>query len=364
MPRFNLPADHRPYTDAYFLHTRRILAADGLNPRVTMQVFIRQGPGVVRGIEEAVAIIEKYASPADCLEVYAVSEGSMYRPLDSLMHITGPYAAFAELETMYLGVLSAATSRANDGDLDLDAVREKAARIRALMPDKHLMYFGARHWHWSEDAAISRAAVAGGFDSCSTDVGAKAAGLAGGVGTIPHALCLIYGHACGRERGTLEAVRAFDRHIAPELPRIALVDTFEREIDDSLAAAREVAHLSGVRLDTAGESLAQGGVAYDGRPHWTGAGVTVEGVAAVRRALDAAGFARVHIVLSSGFADEGKLRAFAAGELRYGKLFGSLGIGGLFPARHATADIVRIAGADFAKIGRSYRANPLMRRVL
>jgi nicotinate phosphoribosyltransferase len=365
MPRFSLPADHRPYTDKYFLHTKRILDADGLNPRVTMQVFIRQGPGVVRGVDEAVAVIEKYADPAaGGIEVYAVPEGTAYGPKDSLLHIVGPYAAFAELETLYLGVITAATTMENDADIDLAAVRAKAGRIRALMPDKDLMYFGARHWHFSRDAEISRAAVEGGFSSCSTDVGAKAAGLAAGVGTIPHALCLVYGHAFGRERGTVEAAKAFDRHIEAENPRIALVDTFEREIDDSLSTAREVSRLAGVRLDTAGESLAQGGLPFDGRTYWTGPGVTVEGVAAVRRALDAAGLDRVSIVLSSGFGDEEKLRAFAEGERRHGRLFTSLGIGGIFPARHATADIVQIEGRDFAKVGRSYRENPLMRRVL
>ena len=368
MPSFDLPPDHTPYTDAYFLRARRILAADGLNPRVTYQVFIRKGPGIVSGIDEAVAILAMYArihGHDHGTHVYALPEGNEFQPGDSLMHIEAPIQQVVELETMYLGVISAAITRDNAHDLELDAVRERGRAIRELCPDKQLIYFGARHWHWSMDPEISRILVDEcGWDACSTDAGAHGAGLDKGVGTIPHALVLAYAHAYGADRATVEATLAFDRHMEPEAKRIALVDTFNREIDDSVATARAMSgRLFAVRLDTAGENVAQGSPAQ-GELYWAGKGVTVEGTAAVRRALDEAGFEKVNIVLSSGFGKPDKLRAFVEGERKHGRLFEALGIGGVFDSWHATSDIVRIEGRELAKTGRGYLPNPAMRRVL
>ncbi len=254
----------------------------------------------------------------------------------------------------------------NDGQApELDAIARRAAAIRALAGARPLLYFGARHWHWSQDEAISRAVVHAGFNACSTQAGARAAGLADGVGTIPHALVLAFAWRYGPERATVEAARAFDRHIDPTVPRVALVDTFNREIDDALATAAALGdRLQAVRLDTAGENVAQGGVPFDGRPWHTGPGVTIASARRLRQALDQAGYPRVGLVLSSGFGDVDKVRAFVADEQENGRLFDALGIGGLFPARIATADVVRIEGRDLAKTGRQFRHNARLRRIL
>ncbi|WP_027367361.1 nicotinate phosphoribosyltransferase [Desulfocurvibacter africanus] len=368
MPSFDLPPDHRPYTDTYFLRAKRILEADDLNPRVTYQVFIRKGPGLVSGMDEAVAILAKYAhihGHDQGTHVYALPEGNEFQPGDSLMHIEAPIQQIVELETMYLGVISAATTMNNAHGLDLQAVRDRGRAIRDLCPDKQLIYFGARHWHWSMDPEISRILVEEcGWNACSTDAGAHGAGLDKGVGTIPHALVLTYAHSHGVARATVEATLAFDRHMEPEAKRIALVDTFNREIDDTLATARAMpGRLHGVRLDTAGELVAQGSPAQ-GERYWAGKGVTVEGTAAVRSALDEAGFEKVNITLSSGFGKLDKLRAFVEGERKHGRLFEALGIGGVFDSWHATSDIVRIEGREMSKTGRGYLPNPNMRRVL
>jgi len=363
----NLPPSHLPYTDKYFLRSRRILEREGLNPSVTMQVFFRDGPGVFAGGDEAVAILRAYSPLASHGgAVQALPEGAPFSPLEPVMHIEGPLQDLIELETLYLGAISAATSLANGLPEPTPAeVAQKARAIREMMPEKHLMYFGARHWRFSAEEAFCRAAVSAGFDSCATDAGAVAAGWPAGVGTIPHALVLAFAAAGGREHATREAALAFDRHIEPDCPRIALVDTFNREIDDALDTARALGErLAAVRLDTAGELVAQGGLPDDGRKYWTGRGVTVAGTLAMRRALDAAGFSHVDIVLSSGFGNLEKLSAFVAAERQYGRLFTSLGIGGLFRSWCATADIVRADGRDLAKSGREYRTNPRLIRIL
>ncbi len=362
-----LPDSHLPYTDKYFIHARKILAAEGLNPRVTMQVFIRRGPARVFGVDEAVAILGKYTTLEEHGgRVLALPEGSEFAPAEPLMHIEGPIQDFIELETMYLGVLSARTTEAADKrSVSPEAVGRHAAAIREAAPGKFIMYFGARHWHWSMDAAITKAVIEAGFDATSTDIGARSAGLEQGVGTIPHALVLAFAHAHGRERATLEATRAFHRHIEAGVPRIALVDTFSREIDDAVATAKALGGaLDAVRLDTAGEVIAQGGAPFDGRTFITGPGVTVTSTLAVRKALDAAGFEDVNIVLSSGFGKLDKLRTFVQAEREHGRLFESLGIGGVFEARFATADIVQVEGRDLAKCGRAFRENPRLVRML
>ena len=362
-----LPQSHLPYVDKYFIRSRRILEREGLNPRVTMQVFFRNGPGVIEGVAEAAEIFRAYSPLSEHGgQVWALPEGSSFSPLEPVLHIEGPIQDFIELETLYLGILTSRTSLANGiAPPDLAAVAAKARAVRALLPTKHLMYFGARHWHWSLEEAICQTAIDAGFDACATDAGARAAGLAAGVGTIPHALVLVFAHHVGPQQATREATLAFDRHIEPECSRIALVDTFNREITDSLETAEALpGALWGVRLDTAGELTGQGGAADAGQPFVGGKGVTVSGTAAVRKALDAAGFGHVNIVLSSGFGNLAKVAAFAAAEGRHGRLFESLGIGGLFEAWCATADIVRVEGRALAKTGRSFRENPRLRRIL
>ncbi len=362
-----LSASLRAHVDKYFLRSSHILAAEGFDPVVTMQVFFRDGPGTFAGIDEAVALFREGSSLAEHGgSLHALPEGAAFSPLEPVMHIEGHLADFIELETLYLGIVSAATSLANGlSEPAPDAVEAKAAAIRALLPGKQLMYFGARHWHPRCEEAFCRAAVAAGFDACATDAGARAAGLPGGVGTIPHALVLAFASKVGREHATREATLAFDRHTEASCPRVALVDTFNREIDDALDTARALGDtLAAVRLDTAGESIGQGGTPFDGRQYWTGTGVTVAGTLAMRQALDTAGFTDVGIVLSSGFGNLEKVKAFAAAEAQYGRLFESVGIGGLFTSFAATADIVRVNGRDLAKTGRAYHPNARLVRLI
>lgn len=362
-----LPESHLPYTDKYFIRSRQILEREGLDPRVTVQVFFRHGPGVIRGVAEATEVFRAYSPlAAHGGRVLALPEGGVFQPLEPVMHIEGPIQDVIELETMYLGILTARVSQANGlAPPDPAAVAAKAGAIRRMLPTKHLMYFGARHWSWSMDAAICQAAIQAGFDSCATDIGARSAGLAAGVGTIPHALILVFAHHLGPDKATREATLAFHRHIEAGCPRIALVDTFNREIDDSLDTARALGDgLWGVRLDTAGELIGQGGTAFDGRNFVTGRGVTVAGTAAARKALDEAGFGHVNIVLSSGFGNLDKVAAFAEADRRHGRLFEALGIGGLFESWSATADIVRVEGRPLAKSGRAYRENPRLIQVI
>lgn len=265
-------------------------------------------------------------------------------------------------------------------------------KVVDLAAGRPVSYFGARHWSYLEDPAIAYAAYKGGATSCSTDAGAATFGQVG-QGTIPHALENIYAWKHGKENAVVEATLAFDRVIDPAVPRIALIDYNNRELDDSVAVADALREkLYAVRVDTCGENVAQGalissrceeadawraqGIALpaENAPEarfWYGTGVTVTGVYALRRALDQFGHKDVKIILTSGFGDPTKVQAFVDAEKTLGvKLFDALGVGGIYkPCRMATMDVVAVGETEetmtpISKVGRPYNPNPRLERVL
>ncbi|MCD6478585.1 MAG: nicotinate phosphoribosyltransferase [Candidatus Diapherotrites archaeon] len=334
---FILPDDYKPYIDKYFLRSKTILKRDGLNPRVKYQIFFQKGPGIVCGIDEAIAIIRKYAEHPEEIEIKALYDGEPYRPKETIMTIEGPVQELIDLETLYLGVLSTGTTIASN-----------MHEICSVAKDKDVFYFGARHWRFDSDREISYAAWVGGARGVSTDIGASSFGEKG-MGTIPHALVLIY-------EDTVKTAQRFAHYFAKEAKVVALVDTYNKEITDSLRAARALGEkLYAVRIDTAGENIGEG--------CRKGFGVTVELARKVRAALDREGFEHVRIFLSSGFNAK-KVREFVEAEQKYGKFFDAIGTGSIFEnIRFATADIVEKDGRPCHKVGRPPRPNPRLKEV-
>jgi nicotinate phosphoribosyltransferase len=382
-----LPESHVPFTDRYFRNTALILKAEGINPWVRGQVMIRKGPGEVGGMDEALAVLSKYSPVAEHgAKIRALKDGDRFDACETLMTIEAPIQDFVELETMYLGTLSAGTTRATDHveNIDLEEVERRMRACAEAAGDRPIIYMGARHWRFDEDPAISMAAFRGGATDASTEAGASMFGKRA-VGTIPHVLENVMGWRYGKDRAVVEATLAFDRRMDPAVPRIALIDYNNREVDDSVATARALnGRLTAVRVDTCGENIAQGallspmsegalklkaqGIALPelGNPDakfWYGNGVTVTGVYALRKALDEAGFPEVKIVLSSGFGDATKIRAFMRAEKLLGvRLADVFGVGGVFSSRQAKMDIVAAgesldALTPISKTGRSERPN-------
>lgn len=388
-----LPEDHKPYTDKYFLRTNEILKADGLNPWVRAQVFLRGGPGEIRGIDEAIAIIDKYSNiRQNGGKVYAKEEGEIFEPLESVMIIEARVQDIIELETMYLGVIAGETRKSSLGvaELDTDKIKERMQAICLSAEGRPVYYLGARHARWDEDSIISKAAFAGGAAGASTDIGAAHGDLLG-MGTIPHALENIYAWIYGKDNAVVESTKAFDRVIDKAIPRIALVDYNNREVGDSVAVARALeGKLSAVRVDTCGENVAQGAfekiedvpldhplrkildkIPAQDVPFWFGRGVTVSGVFAIREALDHAGFDDVQIVLTSGFGKLEKDEAFRRAnellkwELGSTSIYQQWGVGKIFPSCTSTMDLTAVSDSpndldehELSKVGRPARPNP------
>jgi nicotinate phosphoribosyltransferase len=337
---FHLPVERMRagyYSDKYFVRAREILLADGYQPRVTMQVF-GKAHAFLGGIDEAIAILRLCAVEWRDIEVWALHDGDEIEPWETVLLIEGPYDAFAHLETLYLGVLSRRTR-----------VGTNTRRVVEAARPKEVMFFPARHDHWLVQTGDGYAAHVAGAIGVSTDAQASWWGSEG-IGTVPHALIAAYGG------DTTLATAKFAEHMEPNVRLVTLVD-FENDcVRTALEVARALGErLYGVRIDTSEMLVDKSVVPQMGRFRPTG--VCPQLVHNVRDALDAHGFQRVKIIVSGGFTVE-KIRDFE----RQRVPVDAYGVGSsLFQGRFDfTADVVKPS----AKVGREYRANPRLERVV
>ncbi|MCC6618098.1 MAG: nicotinate phosphoribosyltransferase [Chloroflexi bacterium] len=319
-PRFQTAADvlSGETADVYFERARTILAAEQLDPVVTMEIFSR-GTGILCGADESLAYLREIFAEADGDEpplVESLHDGDTFASKEVVMRIRARYSAFGLYETAILGIMASGSGWATAAR----QVVEAAAPIPVIG-------FGARHVHPTVADQLDYASVIGGCVGASTPAGARMAGLSP-TGTMPHALVLVFGD-------TVRAAEAFDRHIDPDVPRIVLVDTFKDEAEESLRVAEALGdRLWGVRLDTPSER---------GR-------VTPDLVKEVRARLDLAGHERVRIVVSGGFDVE------RIGQFRdAGAPVDSFAVGSYISKASPidfTGDLKQIDGRPVAKRGR------------
>jgi len=265
-------------TDIYFVRTKQVLEAKGLDKirvvaEVTSGEISRMGwPwGILCGIEEEARLFEGCHA-----DVYAMPEGGIFYPADHrgvrepVLTIEGPYGEFCLFEPPMLGLLCQASG-----------VATRAARIKKVAGEKTVVAFGIRRMHPTLSPMLDRAAYIGGFDGVSCVKGAEVVGVEPS-GTMPHALIVAFGDQ-------VKAWKAFDEVISPEVPRVALVDTyFDEKIESIMAAEALKDRLYAVRLDT--PSSRKGDFA--------------EIVREVRWELDRRGYGHVKIFVSGGLNEE------------------------------------------------------------
>ncbi|MCK4387724.1 MAG: nicotinate phosphoribosyltransferase [Dehalococcoidia bacterium] len=329
-PRFEIPESwlSGETTDIYFPRTVEILKKEGINPVATMEVFPRRA-GILCGIEEVKALLEKVL-PEDNREVWTLAEGESFDKKEVVLRIKAPYQSYGTYETTYLGILAHCSGWAS-------AARECVDTAQGIP----IISFGARHVHPSVVGVMEYSAIIGGCTGCASTVGAKLAGMKP-IGTIPHALIIIID-------STAQATLTFDKHMPPEVPRIALVDTFEDEVRESVAVAKAMqGKLQGVRLDTPSER---------GR-------VTADLVKEVRAWLDLEGFKEVKIVVSGGLNPE-RIRYF----INEGAPVDIFAVGSYISDAQPidfTADLHEVEGKPIAKRGRmpGITSNPRLKRVM
>ena len=314
--------------DVYFMRTLDILKAEGINPVVTMELFPNRH-GVLCGVNEALGLL-KTVLPASDSEVWALEEGEAMESKEVILRIKAPYQSFALYETALCGMLAHGSGWATAAR----ACVEAAGNIPVIS-------FGARHVHPNVAAIMDYSAIIGGCKACSSILGAEMTQTVAS-GTMPHSLILVMGD-------TVRATVAFDKHIPESIGRVALVDTFKDEAEESLLVAEALGkRLGSIRLDTPAER----------------GGVTVDLVKEVRARLDLAGYNWVKIFVSGGL-DVERIKLFiSAGAPVDGFGVGSF-ISGARPIDF-TADIHEIDGQPIAKRGRipGVTKNPRLKRVL
>jgi nicotinate phosphoribosyltransferase len=300
--------------DIYLHQTLTILRLESINPNVVMEF----SPGqdcVFAGIGEVIPLLSRVL-PETGREVWSLPEGSAVEAGEICLRIRGPYASFGLYETAVAGSLASGSGWATAARACVDAAQG--------IP---VVSFGARHVHPSVSGIMDYSAVVGGCVSCSSLQGGRLAGLTPW-GTMPHAFVLLIGD-------TVRATMSFDRHMPPEVPRVALVDTFKDEGEESLAVARALRErLRGVLLDTPAER----------------GGVTPDLVYEVRERLNQGGFRHVDMYVSGGMTPE-RISEFVETESPVNVFVVGQYIAGASPIE-ITGDIKEINGSPAAKRGR------------
>lgn len=308
-------------TDIYFVRTKQVIEAKGLEKTqviadVTPGNLPHDWPwGILCGIEEVARLFEGINA-----NIYAMPEGSVFYHEDCrgvrepVMRVEGPYGEFCVYETPLLGLICQASG-----------VATRASRIRKAVGEKTLISFGIRRMHPALSPMIDRASYIGGFDGVSSLSGAKILGIEPS-GTMPHSLIIVFGDQ-------VKAWKAFDEVVSPEVPRVALVDTYSDEKMEAIMAAEALKkRLSAIRLDTPASRK----------------GDFAELIREVRWELDIRGFDYVKIFVSGGLNEENMKELCDAGAEGFG-------VGTALsnaPTVDFAMDIVEIDGKPCAKRGK------------
>jgi nicotinate phosphoribosyltransferase len=358
------------FTDQYFLKTKAIVGRFG-DRRATYAIFLRRP--VICAPRFLVDFIERMG--AERGSKFAIElvygEGQWVGAGEPMIYLSGSLHHLVDLETLFLQKLGACCVAAYNAhvmcvDLPKVAFLAMDARHCAGAEMAEMMAYAAA----VGSAAAQREAGAVGFIGNATDATAHYFGAAKGLGTMPHALI-------GYAGSTLRAAEMF-HEAHPQDPMTVLVDYFGREVSDSLEVARrfptlvEAGRLS-IRLDTHGGRFLEGldlDKSYDVLARHApkairgyrseaelrmlvGTGVSAAAIWHVREALDAAGFAKVRIVVSSGFGPA-KCRMMAVAEAPIDVIGTGSYLPELWPETYATADIVAYDDRPMVKTGREF----------
>jgi nicotinate phosphoribosyltransferase len=364
-----LEADISARTDSYFNRTKRIVGRFGDNT-VTYAVFLRRpvicAPRLMLDWIRTVAAARGQEIGIDLM----YQEGEWVGAGEPIVYLTGSMIALSDMETLLLQKIGAASVAAHN-----------AYRMCLSLPSVAFLAMDARHCAGAEmqdmmayAASVGSAAAvkegAKGFVGNANDGTAHYFGSPKGLGTMPHSLI-------GYAGSTVRAAEMFRETFADE-PMTVLVDYFGKEITDGIAVCACFPDLAAAgqlsfRLDTHGGRFLEGldpaesyAVLERHAPgairryrsetelrYLVGTGVSAAAIWRFREALNAAGYAKVRIVASSGF-DVDKCRVMHDAHAP----IDVVGTGSFIPdtwgETYATADIVEYNGVPMVKVGREF----------
>jgi len=88
------------FTAKYFLKVNEIIKQNLPDQHVTMQFFQRRDDIVLCGIDEVLAVINKFAKDPSELEIYALNDGDIINANEPVLKISGKYENFGFLENV------------------------------------------------------------------------------------------------------------------------------------------------------------------------------------------------------------------------------------------------------------------------
>lgn len=355
------------YTAVYFNRTKDILLRENNFKTVTMQVFQRNDGAILCGVEEVRELLKeatgyfssnpkyeyrnskqipntndlnpKWINKSDTLKIESLRDGDVVGVKEPVMHITGPYAYFAQLESIYLGILARRTLVATNTRKAVKAAKGKPVIFFADRFDYFLNQEGDGYAaHKGEAAGVCTQAHTGWWSGVPS-------------GTIPHALIAV------NNGDTVKAAEQFVKYY-PEEKLIVLVDYENDCIKTSLEVAKRTGKkLWGVRIDTAHDMVDRSlkvqcskfKVQNYKRDDFNGVNPAL--VKTVRKALDSNGYNHVKIVVSGGFDGE-KISRFEKDHVPV-DVYG-VGSALLKGNNDFTADVVMVEGKPMGKAGRLY----------
>jgi nicotinate phosphoribosyltransferase len=356
-------------TDSYFNRTKTIVARFGDRP-VTYAVFLRRpvisAPRLMLDWLDDVAAARDTRFDIDL----RYPEGSWVGAGEPVVYIGGSFLHLVDLETIWLQKIGAASVAAHNAfqmclALPKAAFLAMEARHCAGAAMEEMMAYGA-----AVGSEAAKREGARGFAGNANDATAHFFGAERGRGTMPHALI-------GYAGSTVRAAEMF-RETFPDEDLTVLTDYFGREVTDGLAVCAHFPDLAAsgrlaVRLDTHGGRFLEGldpaesyAVLERHAPgairryrsdielrYLVGTGVSAAAIWHMRETLDAAGFAQVRIVVSSGFGVE-KCRVMADARAPIDVVGTGSFIPEIWSETYATADIVEYDGRPLVKVGREF----------
>ena len=341
---FNIPADAiraGEFTDPASLGARGLLQKLEKPPAVILQVAAEH-PGVVSGVDEALAVLKLCAEEWSDLTVHALFDGDRVEPWETVLTIEGPYPAFAHLEKLVQGVLARRT-RVSTG----------ASALVEAAGTKPVLLFPGRHDHLLMQQGDLIAAQSGGVLLLWSDRPPALRAVVPALALVPHSFIAAMGG------DTTEAAVAFTEAARPKLSLVVPVDFQNDAVGTSVQVAQALeGRLWGVWLGTPDHLVDKSIIPVMGT--FPPTGVPPELAWNVRNALDAEGYGDVKILLAGGLGAE-RIRWLE----EEGVPVDAYGVGSTtFVARSAfAADIVKVNGRALARAGRALKENSRMERV-
>lgn len=272
-------------------HALRVLRGEGLHPKVIMELAPLR-PGILCGIQEVNTLLARVL-PEGSRQVWSLAEGSEIEGEELCLRVEAPYAPLGLYETAIRGILAHCTGWAT--------AASECVWAASPLP---VISFGASRVHPGVAAIMDYSAIVGGCSSCASVLGARLSGTPP-FAKVPPVFLRLLG-------GPVRAAQAFDQHIAPDVPRVAVLEPKAELLPQALEVAQALReHLRAVLVDHIP------GV----RP------VDTNLVRGLRQGLNAAGFQYVEVVVAGDVTPE-LIRELA----RAGAPVNAFGVGGYIAA--------------------------------